>query len=150
MGISTGTAKALLVTLFTLGYLGMFKNGFGNGFFEQIDGLISAEKPKLPSSNLSLRVRWTGFLKLDRLLATILAFFSPIFDGQFPSLKVVGLHFYGQFIPSKLQNSLLCLMHAAYLHCSLDAHASRRFTGWERMEVRLIVSHILSSRDILL
>ena len=98
MGFATGTGKIALLGLFYLGYLGTLYNIFQGGLANLLEGLKN--DPKLPGTTIHLRNDWTGILRLDQVLSSFVAFFSPILDGQLPRLSLLGIHFYGQGITS--------------------------------------------------
>lgn len=98
MGFATGFAKLLLVALIAAGIMSTWKFSFENGTFDTIDKATAGTEATLPGSSIVMRTRWTGIGLIDQQLSVLLAFFWPIFQGDYPPLCFLTLQFYGQWI----------------------------------------------------
>ncbi|KAI2791188.1 hypothetical protein POX_c04044 [Penicillium oxalicum] len=66
-----------------------------NGLNELVGRAVASGK--LPGTDASIRVQFTGLKPIDHLLAVLTAFFYPFVDGQSPAILLHGIGFSGTF-----------------------------------------------------
>lgn len=95
MGFPLIVGKLLLPVCIFLGLISTLKAGADNGLFDLINGAYEHKYPTLVDSTIELRTAWTGFKPVDVFLASMIVFFSTLFEPANASTTLSSLHFYG-------------------------------------------------------
>jgi len=87
----------LLPLLSLIGAFGSWSLAGRNGTFESLVALLAQENPLLPGSTALLLTKYTGYKRIDGQLATLVTFFSPLFDTNHAALNLFTIFGFGQF-----------------------------------------------------
>lgn len=91
-------AKLILLFLSFSAFYNIFYYASVNGLHGLVDDCIASKK--LPETNEPLRTIYTGFSKLDQVLAILTTFFWPIIHGSQPGLMLYMIALSGSFAAS--------------------------------------------------